>query len=173
LVAVAAVATVALLIFANDLGDEVAGIALRVVFVAVVLIGFLLIAALFVAHEIESVRGLYRATAYASRLQADRRRRRELDAARGVGPPVAIKAPNADRALVLGVVSLFFPWVGPWAIWYGRDALKRVRMSGGSLAGRRKALAGLILGVVTTTALGLLLAYGAAYLFAYYQLFPR
>ena len=45
-------------------------------------------------------------------------------------------------------MGLIFPLVASVAVLYGWDSLRFVRMSGGNLAGGRRARAGLILGLV-------------------------
>jgi hypothetical protein len=71
-------------------------------------------------------------------------------------PPVQTEALNADNAFRWGLFSIVFPPVGPVGIWYGRDALRLIRLSGGALQGERKARLGLRLGVIGTVELALL-----------------
>jgi hypothetical protein len=66
---------------------------------------------------------------------------------------------SATRALVLGVLSLPFGLLAPFAIWSGTRSLVRIRASEGELKGANQALAGLLgggLGLVALVA-------GAAY----------
>ena len=88
----------------------------------------------------------------------ERGRQREYAVSLAGSAPVNVSAPNADRALGWGLASLIFPPVGFVGIWYGRDALNFIRLSGGALAGERKARAGVVLGVIGTLELALLFA---------------
>jgi hypothetical protein len=68
---------------------------------------------------------------------------------------------SATRALVLGLLSLMFGVLAPFAIWAGTESLYRIRTGPGNLTGERSAIVGLVAG---TVALVFLLA-GAAYWF--------
>lgn len=54
----------------------------------------------------------------------------------------------ATRALVLGLLALWFGVVAPFAIWSGARSWRRIRASGGELTGGASALGGLAAGVV-------------------------
>ncbi len=54
----------------------------------------------------------------------------------------------ATRALVLGVLSLPFGILSPFAIWSGGRSLRRIRTSEGKLYGSGSALIGLLGGVI-------------------------
>lgn len=56
----------------------------------------------------------------------------------------------ANRALVLGVLSLLFGILGPFAIWSSLSALRRMRYSRRALPGKARAQLGLMLGLVAT-----------------------
>jgi hypothetical protein len=68
---------------------------------------------------------------------------------------------SATRALVLGLLSLPFGLIAPFAIWSGARSLRRIRASAGELKGATRAFAGLLAGVL---GLGTLLS-GVAYWF--------
>jgi hypothetical protein len=87
---------------------------------------------------------------------AERRNARLEAAALSSMTRAETEALNADRAFRWGLFSLVFPPVGPVGIWYGRDALRFIRLSGGALQGERKARLGLRLGVIGTVELALL-----------------
>ena len=55
----------------------------------------------------------------------------------------------ATRALVLGLLSLPFGVLAPFAIWSGARSLRRIRASGGKLRGATRAAAGLIAGSIS------------------------
>jgi hypothetical protein len=57
---------------------------------------------------------------------------------------------GANRALVLGVLSLLFGILGPFAMWSSLSALRRMRDSRRSLPGEARAQLGLVLGLVAT-----------------------
>lgn len=54
---------------------------------------------------------------------------------------------SATRALVLGLLSLPFGILSPFAIWSGSRSLGRIRASQGSLRGSASALIGLLAGL--------------------------
>ncbi len=54
----------------------------------------------------------------------------------------------ATRALVLGLLALWFGVVAPFAIFSGLRSLRRIRRSGGELVGVTSAMAGLIAGSI-------------------------
>ena len=54
---------------------------------------------------------------------------------------------GATRALILGLLSLPFGVVAPFAIWAGTRSLGRIRRSNGELTGGANALLGLIAGI--------------------------
>jgi hypothetical protein len=55
---------------------------------------------------------------------------------------------SATRALVLGLLSLPFGVLAPFAIWSGAWSLRRIRASDGELKGATRATWGLVGGVV-------------------------
>jgi hypothetical protein len=55
---------------------------------------------------------------------------------------------SATRALVLGLLSLPFGILAPFAIWSGARSLRRIRASDGELKGATRATSGLVGGVV-------------------------
>lgn len=55
---------------------------------------------------------------------------------------------GATRALVLGLLALWFGVFAPFAILGGALSLRRIRASEGELSGSGRAMAGLIAGVV-------------------------
>jgi hypothetical protein len=59
-----------------------------------------------------------------------------------------MKDRSATRALVLGLLSLPFGIVAPFAIWTSSRSLGRIRASNGDLRGATLATAGLIAGVL-------------------------
>ena len=67
----------------------------------------------------------------------------------------------ATRALVLGLLSLPFGIVAPFAIWSGARSLRRIRRSDGSLKGQTSAVAGLVAGLLGLATL----IFGTAYWF--------
>jgi hypothetical protein len=54
----------------------------------------------------------------------------------------------ATRALVLGLLALWFGVFAPFAIWTGFQSWRRIRASGGKLRGAASALGGLIAGLI-------------------------
>ena len=54
----------------------------------------------------------------------------------------------ATRALVLGLLALWFGVFAPFAIWSGARSWRRIRASGGELTGGASALGGLVAGVI-------------------------
>lgn len=66
---------------------------------------------------------------------------------------------GATRALVLGLLALWFGVFAPFAIFSGGRSLRRILASNGDLSGAASAAAGLLAGLV---ALGLILV-GVAY----------
>lgn len=54
----------------------------------------------------------------------------------------------ATRALVLGLLALWFGVVAPFAIFSGTRSLRRIRASGGELRGGGSATAGLVAGII-------------------------
>lgn len=64
---------------------------------------------------------------------------------------------SATRALVLGLLSLLFGILSPFAIWAGAESLYRIRTGPGHLTGEGSALVGLVAGLIafTFTVLGL------------------
>jgi hypothetical protein len=86
----------------------------------------------------------------------ERESQRQLARSMAGSPPTAVMAPNAKRSVAWGIAGLIFPAVGPVALWYGWDALRFVRLSGGGMAGECQARAGIVLGVVGTVELVLL-----------------
>ncbi len=79
--------------------------------------------------------------------------------------PQPPKHPSATTAMVLGIVSVagtfmcYFPaFAGPFAWYLGHKSMREIDASGGQLAGRSEAKAGMILGIIGTVLLVLLLA---------------
>ncbi|HZQ48848.1 MAG TPA: hypothetical protein VFB69_00915 [Candidatus Dormibacteraeota bacterium] len=66
---------------------------------------------------------------------------------------------GAIRALVLGLISMWFGVVAPFAIWTAVRALRRIRASGGRLGGEFLAAVGLAGGVVGLAVMAVGLAY--------------
>jgi hypothetical protein len=54
----------------------------------------------------------------------------------------------ATRALVLGLLALWFGILSPFAIWSGVRSWRRIRASGGELTGTGSALGGIVAGVI-------------------------
>lgn len=54
----------------------------------------------------------------------------------------------ATRALVLGLLALWFGIFAPFAIWSGTRSLLRIRASGGELRGAAAATGGLVAGII-------------------------
>jgi hypothetical protein len=67
--------------------------------------------------------------------------------------------PGAIRALVLGLFSMWFGVVAPFAIWSAARSLRRIRASGGRLGGEILAAVGLAGGVVGLAVMAVGLAY--------------
>lgn len=55
---------------------------------------------------------------------------------------------GATRALVLGVLSLPFGVLAPFAVWSGSRSLRRIRSSGGRVTGTWSAGLGLAAGII-------------------------
>ncbi|HEY1420767.1 MAG TPA: hypothetical protein VGG90_08675 [Candidatus Dormibacteraeota bacterium] len=66
---------------------------------------------------------------------------------------------SATRALVLGLLSLVFGLLAPFAIWAGAESLYRIRSGPGNLTGERSALVGLVAGGIAIVFLILGTAY--------------
>ena len=54
----------------------------------------------------------------------------------------------ATRALVLGLLALWFGVFAPFAIWSGARSLRRIRASSGELRGAASATGGLVAGII-------------------------
>jgi len=65
----------------------------------------------------------------------------------------------ATRALVLGLLGLWFGIFAPFAIWSGARSLQRIRASDGALSGGTSAGVGLIAGGIGLAALVIGVAY--------------
>jgi len=65
----------------------------------------------------------------------------------------------ATRALVLGLLGLWFGIFAPFAIWSGARSLLRIRSSDGALIGGASAGVGLITGLVGLAAVVIGIAY--------------
>jgi hypothetical protein len=61
-----------------------------------------------------------------------------------------VRDSGANRALLLGVLSLLFGIFGPFAMWSSLSALRRMRDSRQPLRGEGRAQLGLVLGLVAT-----------------------
>jgi hypothetical protein len=59
----------------------------------------------------------------------------------------AVRDRSATRALVLGLLSLPFGILSPFAIWSGGRSLRRIQTSRGTIRGAGSALAGLLAGL--------------------------
>ena len=59
----------------------------------------------------------------------------------------AVRDRSATRALVLGLLSLPFGILSPFAIWSGSRSLARIRASQGTLRGSASAMMGLLAGL--------------------------
>jgi len=59
----------------------------------------------------------------------------------------AVRDRSATRALVLGLLSLPFGILSPFAIWSGSRSLGRIRSSQGTLRGSASAMIGLLAGL--------------------------
>ena len=55
---------------------------------------------------------------------------------------------SATRALVLGLLSLLFGILSPFAIWAGVESIYRIRTGPGNLTGEGSALVGLVAGFI-------------------------
>jgi len=139
----------------EDWGAILLGLVLLLI--AIPIIGVL------VYHLIFSLLLPFELVASAIQTRKERRQQREQAISLAGSGPVDVRAPNADRALGWGLASLVFPPVGFVGIWYGRDALRLIRLSGGALGGERMARAGLRLGVIGTIELILLVVLVATY----------
>lgn len=64
-----------------------------------------------------------------------------------------IRDRGATRALVLGLLSLWFGIFAPFAIWSAGRSLVRIRTSDGALSGRGSVVVGLVAGLVGLAAL--------------------
>ena len=65
----------------------------------------------------------------------------------------------ATRALVLGLLALWFGIFAPFAIFSGARSLRRIRASGGELRGTASAATGLVAGLIAL----LFIVVGVAY----------
>jgi hypothetical protein len=139
---------------AQTLGLVLAGI------LAVVVGAFLVALAI---HHVRMVLLPYDLALSARDTRRTRREWREQATSMAGSGPTGVVAPNADVALRWGMFSLVFPVVGFVGIWYGRDALRFIRMSGGAMGGARRARAGIAFGVIGTIELIALVAYVATY----------
>jgi len=63
------------------------------------------------------------------------------------------RSSRATRALVLGLLSLPFGLLAPFAIWAALSSLRRIRKSNGVLSGKTSAAFGLVAGILGMTAL--------------------
>ena len=68
----------------------------------------------------------------------------------------------ATRALVLGLLALWFGVFAPFAIWSGARSWGRIRASGGELSGGASALGGLIAGILAALVIVLGVGYWLA-----------
>ena len=75
------------------------------------------------------------------------------------GVPSVPKSSRATRALVLGLLSLPFGILAPFAIWAGVSSLRRIRESSGALVGETSAAFGLVAGILGLTTLLVGIAY--------------
>jgi hypothetical protein len=66
-----------------------------------------------------------------------------------------VRSSNATTALVLGIIGMACAVLGPLAIVYGARARREIRESGGTLSGDGMAIAGLVLGIISTSLLAL------------------
>lgn len=62
---------------------------------------------------------------------------------------------GATRALVLGLLALWFGVLAPFAIFSGVRSLSRIRRSGGTLRGATSATAGLVAGLLALAVLAI------------------
>ena len=76
----------------------------------------------------------------------------------------AMRDRGATRSLVLGVLSLPFGLLGPFAVWSGSRSLRRIRASRGQLTGAWSAALGVAAGITSTgfAVAGILLWLGTA-----------
>lgn len=58
---------------------------------------------------------------------------------------------SATRALVLGLLSLLFGVLSPFAIWAGAESIYRIRTGPGNLTGEGAAWVGLVAGFISFT----------------------
>jgi len=58
---------------------------------------------------------------------------------------------SATRALVLGLLSLLFGILSPFAIWAGAESIYRIRTGPGNLTGEGSAWIGLVAGFIAFT----------------------
>jgi len=65
----------------------------------------------------------------------------------------------ATRALVLGLLGLWFGIFAPFAIWTGARSLQRIRASDGTLGGATSAGVGLFAGAIGLAAVVINIAY--------------
>lgn len=75
------------------------------------------------------------------------------------GLPAVTKGSHANRALVLGLLSLPFGVIAPFAIWAGLSSLRRIRKSNGALTGQTSAFFGLWAGILGMATLIVGIAY--------------
>ena len=132
--------------FRPDLLAALGGLALFVL--AAILIGILL--TLWTAHALKMILLPYDLAKDAIALMRTRQGQREFAMSLASGGPSRVQAPHATKALVWGIAGVLFPLVAPIALFYGWDSMRLVRMSGGNLAGSRRARIGLVLGVTGT-----------------------
>jgi len=66
---------------------------------------------------------------------------------------------GAIRALVLGLISMWFGLLAPFAIWSAARSLRRIRASGGRLGGTAFAAAGLAGGLIGLVVMAVGLTY--------------
>jgi len=66
---------------------------------------------------------------------------------------------GATRALVLGLLAMWFGVFAPFGIWSAGRSLVRIRLSEGTLTGRGSAMVGLVAGLVGLAALVIGIAY--------------
>ena len=66
---------------------------------------------------------------------------------------------GATRALVLGLLGLWFGIFAAFAVWSAGRSLRRIRTSDGALTGRESAVVGLVAGLVGLAAAVIGIAY--------------
>ncbi len=66
---------------------------------------------------------------------------------------------GATRALVLGLLGLWFGIIAPFAVWFGARSLFRIRTSDGALSGSASAGIGLAAGLIGLAATVIAIAY--------------